>query len=65
MIEAHARGAWAEVEKHLRPFISRRVDDPADVGDILQEIYLRVQAGLPELRDGDRFGPWVRAWGPS
>jgi RNA polymerase sigma-70 factor (ECF subfamily) len=59
LIEAHARGAWREVEKHLRPFISRRVDDPADVGDILQEIYLRVQAGLPELRDGDRFGPWV------
>ncbi len=59
MIEANARGAWAEVEKHLRPFVARRVDDPADVGDVLQEIYLRVQTGLPELRDGDRFGPWV------
>ena len=59
MIEANARGAWTEVEKHLRPFVARRVDDPADVGDVLQEIYLRVQAGLPNLRDSERFGPWV------
>ncbi len=59
MIEANARGAWAEVEKHLRPFVARRVDDPADVGDVLQEIYLRVQTGLSALRDSERFGPWV------
>jgi RNA polymerase sigma-70 factor, ECF subfamily len=59
LIEANARDAWAEVEKHLRPFVARRVDDPADVGDVLQEIYLRVQAGLPNLRDSERFGPWV------
>ena len=59
MIEANARGAWGEVEKHLRPFVARRVGDPADVEDVLQEIYLRVQAGLADLRDSDRFGPWV------
>lgn len=59
MIEANARGAWTEIEKHLRPFIARRVDDPADVGDVLQEIYLRAQTGLPDLRDSERFGPWV------
>ena len=59
MIDANARGVWAEVEKHLRPFVARRVDDPTDVGDVLQEIYLRVQTGLPDLRDSERFGPWV------
>jgi RNA polymerase sigma-70 factor (ECF subfamily) len=59
LIDANARGVWAEVEKHLRPFVARRVDDPTDVGDVLQEIYLRVQTGLPDLRDSERFGPWV------
>ena len=59
MIEASARGAWAEVERHLRPFVARRVDDPADVPDVLQDIYLRVQAGLAGLRETERFGPWV------
>jgi RNA polymerase sigma-70 factor (ECF subfamily) len=59
LIEPNAREAWTEVEKHLRPFVARRVADPADIGDVLQEIYLRVQAGLPDLRDSERFGPWV------
>jgi RNA polymerase sigma-70 factor (ECF subfamily) len=59
LIEASARGAWTEVESHLRPFVTRRVDDPADVPDVLQEISLRVQAGLGGLRDTERFGPWV------
>lgn len=59
MIQATARTAWKEVERHLRPFVARRVTDPADVGDVLQEIYLRVQGGLSDLRDGERFGPWV------
>jgi RNA polymerase sigma-70 factor, ECF subfamily len=59
LIEPNARDAWTEVEKHLRPFVARRVGDPADIGDVLQEIYLRVQTGLPTLRDSERFGPWV------
>ncbi len=32
---------------------------PDDVDDVLQEIFLRVQRGLPNLRDDQRFGPWV------
>lgn len=59
MIEATAREAWDEVEKHLRPFVARRVANPADVGDVLQDIYLRVQAGVGGLRDHQRFGPWI------
>ena len=59
MIGATARTAWEEVERHLRPFVARRVTDPVDVGDVLQEIYLRVQAGVAGLRDSERFGPWV------
>ncbi|MEP6652773.1 MAG: sigma-70 family RNA polymerase sigma factor [Myxococcales bacterium] len=59
MIGTSARGAWTEVESHLRPFVARRVDNPADVPDVLQDIYLRVQAGLAGLQDTERFGPWV------
>lgn len=56
---AAGRQVWREVEEHLRPFLARRVRDPADVADLLQEIYLRVQSGLDDLRDTERFGPWV------
>lgn len=59
MIQPNARGVWEEIERFLRPFVARRLDDSDDVNDVLQEIYLRIQTGLPALRDSERFGPWV------
>ncbi len=58
MIEAGACGVWAELTARLRPFVARRVA-PADVDDVLQEVFLRVQTNLVHLRDAERFGPWV------
>ncbi len=59
MIGSEARGAWDELERRLRPYVVRRVASPADVDDILQEIFVRMQRGLAGLRDDERFGGWV------
>lgn len=59
MIEAEARIAWHSLESKLRPFVARRVPSPADADDVLQDLFLRMQRGLPDLRDEERFGPWV------
>lgn len=59
MIDSTARGAWGDLHTKLRPFIVRRVRADADVDDVLQEIFLRIQRGLGGLRDDQRFGPWV------
>ncbi len=59
MITSEARGAWNEIEQRLRPYVSRRVASAADVDDVLQEIFVRMQRGLAGLRDGERFGGWV------
>jgi len=59
MIEAAARGAWKDLDAKLRPFVARRVRSPADVDDVVQDVFLRIQRGASALRDGDRFGPWV------
>jgi RNA polymerase sigma-70 factor (ECF subfamily) len=59
MIPSEARGAWRELEGRLRPYVARRVSSPADVDDVLQEIFVRMQRGLADLRDGERFGGWV------
>jgi RNA polymerase sigma-70 factor (ECF subfamily) len=59
MITSEARGAWSEIERRLRPFVSRRVASAADVDDVLQEIFVRMQRGLGGLRDDERFGGWV------
>lgn len=59
MIDSVARGAWRELEAKLRPFIARRLRSEVDVDDVLQDVFLRMQRGLPALRDEERFGPWV------
>lgn len=59
MIPTEARGAWRELERRLRPYVTRRVASAADVDDLLQEIFLRMHRGLASLRDGERFGGWV------
>jgi RNA polymerase sigma-70 factor (ECF subfamily) len=59
LIQPSARGVWQEIERHLRPFVARRLADPNDVGDVLQDIYVRIQGGVADLRDTERFGPWV------
>lgn len=51
--------AVRELEDKLRPFVARRVRSDVDVDDVLQDVFLRVQRGLPSLRHGERFGPWV------
>jgi RNA polymerase sigma-70 factor (ECF subfamily) len=59
MIGTEARGAWQELERHLRPYLARRVASQADIDDLLQEIFVRMHRGLASLRDDERFGAWV------
>lgn len=59
MITPAARGAWRDLEATLRPFIARRIRVAADVDDVLQDVFLRMQRGLAGLRDDERFGPWA------
>ena len=55
---ANARCVHDALRARLRPFIARRVA-PADVDDILQDVFVRLHRSLPDLRDEERFGPWV------
>lgn len=49
---------WPDVAARLRPFIARRVA-PADLDDVLQDVFVRMQRGLSTLREDDRFTPWL------
>ena len=59
MIAPEARGAWKELEQHLRPYLARRVASAADVDDLLQDVFVRLHQGLANLDDDERFGGWV------
>lgn len=46
------------LEAALRPFVARRVA-PTDVDDVVQNVLLRMQRGLRDLRQDERIGPWM------
>lgn len=46
-----------ELRELLVPFISKRVD-PQDVEDVLQNVFVRIQRSLGDLRDSDKFVAW-------
>jgi RNA polymerase sigma-70 factor (ECF subfamily) len=50
---------WRELRDRLHAFIARRVDNPADVEDLLQEIFLRIHQHLSTVRDTGRLIPWI------
>jgi hypothetical protein len=58
VISNDTRCAHRELEVRLRPFVARRVPK-SDVDDVLQDVFLRAQRALPELRDEERFGTWM------
>ena len=53
-----AASTHQDLAQKLRPFVAQRV--PAgEVDDVLQDVFVRVQRGLPTLRDEERLVPWL------
>jgi RNA polymerase sigma-70 factor (ECF subfamily) len=66
LVHRAARGdvtAFRElVERYQRPMaalISRMTDNPDDVDDILQELFIRAWKGLPRFRGDAQFSTWL------
>ena len=50
---------WTEYRFALRAFLLKRVADPDDVDDLLQEVLIRTHRGLPKLRDPENLRSWL------
>ncbi len=50
---------WQQVHDGLRGFIAKRVADPAEVEDILQEVFLRIHQRIDGLKDPRRVISWI------
>lgn len=59
MIAAFERESWSSVTAKLRDFVGRRIRDPADRDDVVQDVLLRVLANLRDLRTPENPGPWI------
>lgn len=56
---AATEAVWRDFHDRLRAFVSRRVPQPADVEDVLQEVFMRVHRGIGSIQQRDRLPAWV------
>ncbi len=54
-----AEAVWSEISGRLRAFLARRVRDPEDVDDLLQEVFLRLHRASGTLVQADRLHAWL------
>ena len=50
---------WSEFGQRLRGFILKRIPEPADADDILQDVFVKLHTRIDTLRDQDRLAPWL------
>lgn len=50
---------WDQFAAPLRAFVARRTPAEIDTQDVLQDVFVRIQEQLPNLRDADRVDAWI------
>ncbi|MCW5553655.1 MAG: RNA polymerase sigma factor SigZ [Verrucomicrobiae bacterium] len=50
---------WHEFAAKLGRFIRARVNDPATAEDIMQDVFVKIQARLDQLKDPARMQSWI------
>jgi RNA polymerase sigma-70 factor (ECF subfamily) len=50
---------WNEFSEELRRFILKRIADPADADDVLQDVFVKLHTRIDTLRESDRLAPWL------
>jgi RNA polymerase sigma-70 factor (ECF subfamily) len=58
-MERQAEDAWRRLEEPLRHFVARRVPSPADVDDVVQDVFVRMARGISSVREEERLGGWL------
>ena len=50
---------WSRLRADVGRLVARRLSNPSDVEDVVQDVLMRVWRHGPELRDQERFGAWL------
>jgi RNA polymerase sigma-70 factor (ECF subfamily) len=58
-MEADVQEIWQQIHNGLRAFIAKRVANEAEVDDLVQDVWLKMQRGLDGLKDQSRLISWI------
>ncbi len=50
---------WEDFNREIHAFVSRRVADPDDAEDLVQDIFVKIHTHIDTLADEERLVPWL------
>ena len=50
---------WRELRARLGAFVGRRVGNPEDAEDVVQDVFVRMQRNIGALSSADRLDAWA------
>lgn len=50
---------WDESRTRLKNFIARKINDPSDVEDVLQNVFFKIHQNISDLKDPEKLYPWI------
>lgn len=50
---------WNEISTELRNFVYRKVKDRDAANDIVQDVFIKVQSKISQLRETDKLAGWI------
>jgi RNA polymerase sigma-70 factor (ECF subfamily) len=50
---------WDAFHQRLRSFVARRIENPADVDDIVQDIFVRIHERIGSVENEERVHAWI------
>lgn len=50
---------WEEFSSALRSFIARRVSNPSQIEDILQDVFVKIHSNINSLKESTKVHSWV------
>ncbi|SCZ80074.1 RNA polymerase sigma factor SigZ [Acidaminobacter hydrogenoformans] len=59
MAETCVTCLWETLHEPLEKFIARRVSNPHDAEDLLQEVFVKISLRLDTLQDQDKLHSWI------
>ncbi|MGP7816586.1 RNA polymerase sigma factor SigZ [Niallia sp. 01092] len=50
---------WSEYQEPIKRFVAKRTDNHDDVEDIVQNVFMKINGHLSDLRDEKKMQPWI------